>query len=159
MIWGLSIGFALLWATVAAAVSIVIGKVLDAYTMGMAMAILLCAILLAPPIAIAEELHDHSLMDPTVDSFLRNWKQPRGGGEKRQVSCCNNRDCDEVETRPMNGGVEFKSRVTGKWTPIPPNLLEQNQPDTEWSPNGKPWVCESRVQSHVICATLGDPGI
>jgi hypothetical protein len=158
MIWMLAIGFSLLWATAAAVASIVIGKLVDAYAMGMAMAILLCAFLLAPPVAIAEELHDHSLMNSTVDSFLKNWNQPRGG-DKRYVSCCHNRDCNEVETRPMNGGVEFKSRVTGNWTLIPPKLLEQNQPDTEWSPNGKPWVCQSRTELNVICATLGDPGI
>ena len=158
VLWGLAAGFSLIWMVAAAAVSIALGKVADSYAMGMAMASLLCALLIVPPPALAEEPHDHSLMDPKVDKFLQLWKQPRGG-EVRQVSCCNNRDCDEVETRPKNGVVEFKSRVTGQWTPIPPSLLEQNQSDTEWSPNGKAWVCESRVQRHVICATLGDPGI
>jgi hypothetical protein len=156
VLWGLAITLSFLWMMVVASLTIAFGKLADAYALAAAMASLLFMLAIMP--LKAEELHDHSMMDPNVDKFLQNWKQPYGG-EPRKLSCCNNKDCDEVETRPVSGIVEFKSRVTGRWTPIPPSLLEQNQHDTEWSPNGKAWVCQSRVDMHVVCATLGDPGI
>jgi len=87
VLWGLAISLSLLWMVAVAALTFAFGKLADAYAVGAAMASLLFLLTIMP--LKAEELHDHSMMDPSVDKFLQYWKQPRGG-EQRMMSCCNN---------------------------------------------------------------------
>ncbi len=127
-IWGMSIGLALCWMVAVAGAVITIGKAHDAYLLGMAMAVLLCAILIPPLGAVAQE-HNHAALGDA------------GIGHRTQ-SCCNKTDCrpvDQVEIK--NGQMWARLESSHEWYKVDPSIIESNQGDPRDSPDGRSHGC------------------
>lgn len=101
--------------------------------------------------------HKHGHEDGLPD-FYAKWLIPNPHGY-RSSSCCNERDCYPAPIRLNRelGRYEFLRREDKRWFPIPPSILEQNQPDPRESPDGASHVCAQPpgINDRVYCAVLG----
>ncbi len=143
-IWGMSIGLALCWMVAVAGAVIAVGRVHDAYLLGMAMAVMLFAILFMPLVVSAQEHHDHAALGE-AGQFYSTWNRPKGhysGIGHRTQSCCNRTDCrpvDQVEIK--NGQIWARLENSYEWYKVDPSIIESNQGDPRDSPDGRSHGC------------------
>jgi hypothetical protein len=104
--------------------------------------------LLALKLVHAEEhVHTH---EGVVGKFYQSWKIP----PKREVSCCDEKDCYQTRFKTEGGTVFFLHRETGTWMVIPSDKLEENTADPRDSPDGLNHVC-ANAWGVVFCAVRG----
>lgn len=97
--------------------------------------------------------HSHS---GAVGEFYMRWMQP----PMRVTSCCNRQDCYATAIKLEDGRYYALRREDGRWLPIPPGVLEQQQKDDENilnAPDGRSHACIQAPEhgESVYCATLG----
>jgi len=103
----------------------------------------------------AEEQPGHT-HEGEVGKFYQTWKQPTDRNEngERTKGCCGENDCHPVAQLRRNGEDWFFYDTTYRvWILIPPDKIEDNQPDPRDSPDGNWHVCNQR--SMVFCAVRG----
>lgn len=90
------------------------------------------------------------------EKFYSTWNMPNYG-RPRLSSCCNKNDCYATPIRQVDGKYYARRREDGMWLLIPPNKLEQLQPDERESPDGQSHACIAPpyAGNAVYCATLG----
>jgi hypothetical protein len=108
------------------------------------------------------------------DKFYSKWNQP----PTRETSCCNKDDCSPTEVRILTSKLGARVCQAWKWQtggkgwnedgsefelPIRPahwvvfscDLLEENRPDPEESPDGYSHACIAKYTDQVYCAVRG----
>ncbi len=118
-------------------------------------AITLALALTATPVAAQHPPQDQELHD----KFYSTWMEPVNRDEdgNRVSSCCNKMDCYPTAFKLVGGTWFAQIRETGKWVAIPPERLEQNQPDPRESPDGQGHLC-ANPNGMVYCAVVGVQG-
>jgi len=77
--------------------------------------------------------------------FYSKWMKPH----KPTESCCNNRDCFEVEGRKLPNG-RYQAFVDGEWIDIPPEIvLDPLKPENQ-SPGGY-HLCRDPLTKELFC--------
>lgn len=97
----------------------------------------------------SQESDVHSHMG-NVGHFYQTWMRP----EKREYSCCSDKDCYATEFKAVGGTWFYLHRETGTWKPIPAELLEDNTADPRDSPDGRNHIC-ANPEGFVFCAVRG----
>jgi hypothetical protein len=112
--------------------------------------------------AYSQDIHQHEGTTSEVDKFYSQWLRPIGNeyNERRTMGCCNKVDCYQARVKNVGGTWFVQQRETGIWRAVPDNIVEQNQPDPEESPDGMAHVCmQASHQAPIIfCFTLGSQG-
>jgi len=131
-----------------------------AYNLGMAVLILILAILLQVMAARAEEIHDHTKMGK-AGQFYEKWMRPTGpysGIKHRSVSCCNRTDCSPViEMQRRSGQLYARFELQpNQWYPVPESVIESNQEDPRESPDDRAHGCI--IGGQVACLVFGAGG-
>lgn len=108
--------------------------------------------------AIAQH-HDHPQDLDLHNKFYSNWLVPNPYGP-RVSSCCSKNDCYPTAVIVRNGQYYARRREDGAWLRVPPERLEQNQPDPRESPDHQSHACIAppHAGNYVYCATLGAGG-
>jgi len=104
-------------------------------------------------VAAGAEGHTH---DGEVGKFYQAWMRPtnRNVNGERTMSCCGENDCHPVAQLKRNGeNWFFYDAMYRQWVLIPPEKIEDNQPDPHDSPDGNWHVCNQGGM--VYCAVRG----
>src|ERR1700752_2080130 len=99
--------------------------------------VVVLALMVTP--ALADDSHEH---ESVVGKFYMDWKIPNKG-EKRESSCCNDKDCyaTPITYDPFQNKWFARRREDGKLIEIPPERFEQMQKDEQPSPDHQSHAC------------------
>jgi hypothetical protein len=85
-------------------------------------------------VALAHEGHHHPPQHAQIhNDFYQHWMRP----DDRRFSCCNQKDCEPVQAKIINGRWHVLRPADQKWLPVPTSQIETERD----SPDGRNHAC------------------